>query len=406
MSGEPTQGPNGLRESLVAIDPKTGAVVAYYGGPSGTGHDYASDSYRPPGSSMKPYTLATGLEQGIGVEAIRNGSSPMSFPDRPGKPVHNAGSEACSACTLVQAITESLNTVFYGEAYDVGPEKVRQLALKAMDMPEVWPSGQLKGAKTLAQGGKTGGAIGIGQYELRVIDQAHGFATFAAGGIERDPFFVRQVRDSEGRVLLTNRGSAGQQVMPSDVAHDVTYALEGVAAWSHDALDGRPSAAKTGTQNLANSTIEDSDAWMVGYTPSLASAVWMGTDTVQAIRNSLGRPIYGAGLPGQIWKEFMDRTLAGTPAEQLPSSPIIQGDTGHPSHPTIAPPPPPPTTAAPTTTAPPTSQAPATTTSEATTTTPTDTGTPTTTTESAPTTTPPSKKKTAPGAPLPGGGSG
>jgi membrane peptidoglycan carboxypeptidase len=86
MSGQPTQGPNGLRESLVAVDPKTGGVVAYYGGPNGTGHDYASDSYRPPGSSMKPYTLATGLEQGIGVESIRNGSSPQTFDDRPGLP--------------------------------------------------------------------------------------------------------------------------------------------------------------------------------------------------------------------------------------------------------------------------------------------------------------------------------
>jgi membrane peptidoglycan carboxypeptidase len=291
---------------------------------------------------MKPYTLATGLEQGIGVMAIRNGSSPMTFADRPTHPVHNAGNEACAACTLVQAITESLNTVFYGEAYDVGPLKVRALALKAMNLPDVWPStaGPVADKKSLADPstGRTDGSIGIGQYEVRPIDQAVGFATFASGGIQRDPYFVAKVTNSEGKVLLTNNGSPGQQVMPADVAHDVTYALEKVAAWSHDALaGGRPSAAKTGTQNKADTLNDNTDSWMVGYTPSISTAVWMGSDGQSAIINAAGRPIYGAGLPGQIWKQFMDTVLQGTPAEQLPSSPIIKGDTGHPSHPTVAP---------------------------------------------------------------------
>ena len=81
--------------------------------------------------------------------------------------------------------------------------------------------------------------------------------------------------DSEGKVLVQNGGSPGDQVMPPDVAHDVTYALTGVAAWSHDALaGGRPSASKTGTQNKAGSTVDNTDAWMVGYTPSISSSVW------------------------------------------------------------------------------------------------------------------------------------
>jgi membrane peptidoglycan carboxypeptidase len=303
---------------------------------------------------MKPYTLATGLQQGIGVEAIRNGSSPQTFPDRPGLPVRNAGSEACAACTLVTAITESLNTVFYGEAYDVGATKVRQTALAATGMPDVWPSGLLKGQKTLTQGGKTGASIGIGQYEVRPIDQAVGFATFAAGGIHRDPYFVAKVTDSQGKVLVTNNGETGKQVMSGDVAHDVTFALEGVAAWSHDSLAGnRPVASKTGTQGLQGSTTQDTDAWMVGYTPSISSAVWMGQDKGnQPITTAAGKPIYGAGLPGAIWKTFMNTILKGTPVEKLPSSPTITGDLGHPYTPVPTP--------SPTPTAAPTSQAPAT----------------------------------------------
>jgi len=355
-----------LRQALVAVDPRTGGVVAYYGGPKAVGDgaiDYA-EAHRQPGSSMKPYTLATGLEQGISVNAIRNGSSPQTFPD--GAKIRNAGHEACAACTLKQAITESLNTVFYGEAYDVKPNNVRKTALAATGMPDSWPSSAgpaLGGKKTLTDPstGQTSAAIGIGQYEMQPIDQAVGFATFASGGLYRGAHFVAKVTDVSGAVLLNDTGEAGKQVIPRDVAHDVTYALTGVAEFSHDSLaDGRPSASKTGTQNLAHSTVDDTDAWMVGYTPSISTAVWMGSDGHDAIRTAAGRPIYGAGLPGHIWKAFMDDVLAGTPIEPLPTSPIIQGDTD--TNPVNAPPPPPPpaptTAAAPTTVAAPTTQAP------------------------------------------------
>jgi membrane peptidoglycan carboxypeptidase len=400
MKNQPT---DKLRDALVAVDPKTGAVLAYYGGPKGSGQgaiDYAQ-AQRPPGSSMKPYTLATGLEQGISVEAIRNGSSPQEFSDRPGKPVRNAGNEACAACSLKQAITESLNTVFYGEALEVGATKVRKTALAATGLPDTWASGLLAGKKTLAdaQAGTTGGAIGIGQYEMRTIDQAVGFATFASGGIHRDPYFVAKVTDSTGKSLLTNAGSAGEQVVPSDVAHDVTYALTGVAAWSHDALAGnRPVASKTGTQGQEGSPINDTDAWMVGYTPSISAAVWMGSDKGNdAIVNALGHPIYGSGLPGQIWKQFMDAFLKGKPVEKLPDSPLIKGDTGHPVNPVATKSAPVPTHAAEPTKAP----APTTTTAAPTTTTPATTSTATST---ATTTVGPGSP--GPGGPGHGGGGG
>ena len=83
-----------LREALVAVDPKTGAVRAYYGGVSGTDFDYAQ-AQRQPGSSMKPYVLATALEQGISVTARRDGSSPQTFPDREGEVV-NSGGASCA----------------------------------------------------------------------------------------------------------------------------------------------------------------------------------------------------------------------------------------------------------------------------------------------------------------------
>jgi membrane peptidoglycan carboxypeptidase len=162
---------------------------------------------------------------------------------------------------------------------------------------------------------------------MRPVDQAVGFATFANGGVRHAPFFVANVTDNEGAVLLENAGDQGEQVMDPDVANDVTYAIKDVADYSRRSLDGdRPVASKTGT--VGSSDDDNSDAWMVGYTPSLSTAVWMGSDTREPIVNARGQIIYGSGLPGEIWQEFMNTVLAGTPEEPLPDSPSIRGDTG------------------------------------------------------------------------------
>ncbi|MBN1094494.1 penicillin-binding protein [Blastococcus sp. TML/M2B] len=353
-----------LREALVAVDPRTGAVKAYYGGPNGTGTDYGMNQ-RQPGSSVKPYVLATALEEGISVTARRDGSASKTFPDRPDKPVRNSGGASCPSCTLEEAMKRSLNTTYYGLTYELGAEKVRETILAATGLPETWESGSdlFRGNRTLADPQTAGvdAGLGIGQYDMRPIDQAVGFSTFASGGIRRDAYFVAKVTDSEGTVLLENAGQAGEQVMDARVANDVTYALRDVASYSKRPLDdGREVASKTGT--VGSSDEENADAWMVGYTPSLTAAVWMGTDAYEPIRNAQGRIIYGSGLPGAIWQQFMDGVLEGTPKEKLPSSPSIKGDTGEgvpeptqeaPAEPTgTATETATPTTSAPTTTAP------------------------------------------------------
>ena len=198
---------------------------------------------------------------------------------------------------------------------------------------------------------------------MRPIDQAVGFATFAAGGVHRNSYFVAKVTDSAGYQLLGPPADQGEQVVPADVANDVSVAIKGVAAYSTRPLEGgREVAAKTGTQGLDRTN--NSDAWMVGYTPSISTAVWMGTDKRLPIKNASGQIIYGSGLPGAIWQKFMDTVLKGTPKEKLPDKALIQGDTGEGV--------PEPTTSAPTQSSAPTTQASQTPTeTQATTTTPT-----------------------------------
>lgn len=395
--------PENLIPGLVSVDPTTGAIRAYYGNSDGNGFDYAGRGYRQPGSSFKPFVLAAALENGYAVSSVMDGSSPQTFPDRK-QPVRNSGGASCGSCSLKQAITQSLNTTFYGLSYAVGGDKVAEMAHRAGVGTERLDTG----TPTLQEeNGAVASAIGIGLYEVTVKDMASAFATFAADGVKRTPYLVEKVTDSAGNVLYQHQDD-GQQVVSHEVANDVSYALEGVASYSNDPLaDGRPSAAKTGTVQLGDEN--NKDAWMVGYTPQLSTAVWIGTQGSDPIVTSTGRIIYGAGIPGKIWQQYMNTVLDGTEIMDMPDKALIKatkkgtGSGSGSSKKTKSESPtseaPAPTTEAPPTTeptveAPPTTEAPA----------PTTQAPAPTTQAPAPTTAPPPTQPSGqPNAPSPGG---
>jgi len=289
--------PANLRTALVAVDPRTGAIQAYYGGSNGPGIDYAGDAVtRPPGSTFKPFVVAAALQNmsGFGLGTQYQGTSPMVIA---GTKVANSDGDSCNECTVMSAMTHSTNTVFYQIAVQVGATTVAQTAHAAGIPDNLLPN-------------PTGG-ISLGDKPVHVIDMASAYGTFAADGQRYDPHIVQKVVAADGRVLLDRAVTpvGGQSVFPQQLARNVTESMLDVAGTSGFALaGGRTAAAKTGTNQLGE-TRDNRDAWTVGYTPSLSAAVWVGTDKSDPIRTRTGKVVYGATLPGPIWQAFMNAAL-------------------------------------------------------------------------------------------------
>jgi membrane peptidoglycan carboxypeptidase len=236
----------------------------------------------------------------------------------------------------------SLNTSYYRLMLKLkgGPQAVADAAHQA-GIAESFPGV----SHTLSEDGKGGppnNGIVLGQYQTRVIDMATAYATLAASGLYHRTHFVQKVVNAEGQVLFDagTADNSGDQRVPKAVADNVTAAMQPIAGYSrgHNLAGGRQSAAKTGTTQLGDTT-SDKDAWMVGYTPSLSTAVWVGTvKGDQPLVTASGGAVYGSGLPSDIWKATMDGALKGTQNETFPKPTEIGGYAGVPA----APPPPPP----------------------------------------------------------------
>jgi membrane peptidoglycan carboxypeptidase len=297
--------PENLRTALVAVDPKTGAVVAYYGGSNGVGTDYAQ-ALRQPGSTFKPFVLTAALQgpDGVGLGTRYDGSSPQTFPGV-GRPIQNSEGYDCGQCSVKTAMTRSINTVFYRMALDVGPSRVIQAAHQAGIPDDLLPEAR--------------GGIALGDQEVHPVDMASAFATLAADGKRIAPYLVKRVTAADGRVLhdLDDDPPVAVQAVPQQVARNVVEAMSDVASFAGIGLGERPVAAKTGTVQLPGSNGQNKDAWTVGFTPQLSTAVWVGTDVSEPIKNSAGRAVYGRMLPGSIWQTFMSDALRGQDVEQF-----------------------------------------------------------------------------------------
>jgi membrane peptidoglycan carboxypeptidase len=327
--------PRNLYSSLVAIDPRSGGVTAYYGGQEGDGFDLAGGPAWNPGSAFKPFTMLAALKQDIGLNSFYSGDSPLVID---GLSYANSESRDYRSLSLHDAMTESVNTAFVRLAQEVGAQAIRDAAVAA-GIPE-----QINGKRAMAELDSGQPAIGItlGQYPVHTIDMASAYATFAADGMRRDPFFVREYLTADGEINYKHVDEPKQAFDPTDIernsrlARNLTATLIDVASSSKIPLEGgRQVAAKTGTHQLGD-TGDNSAAWTVGYTPSISTAVWVGDPANSAIKNGDGSDIFGRGLPGAVWQRFMNTYLAGAPMETFPEFKLI----GPAARPAVAPAPP------------------------------------------------------------------
>ncbi|MEV8516220.1 transglycosylase domain-containing protein [Dactylosporangium sp. NPDC051484] len=355
-----------LQAALVAIEPGTGAVKAYYGGDSGNSNDYAGyyndpvlgdgkDSCcggHPPGSTFKVYTLATGLMAGYKIDSMWNGDSPADFPNsgrtiKGGNPVKNAGdgsqsSPKCESgsgkwCTLAEVTELSLNVPFFALTEKVTPAKVIDTA-RAAGITDMWATVDNKSQKidlVANDGAKVSPTyfqteVGFGQYPVTVLEHAGGIATFAARGVAAKTHFLKEVwsegRKTYGEIINPKRIPGFTDQMADDLNTVLQRVPKHYKLYAHDQ---RQIAGKTGTWQFGgnNGAGGNAHAWMVGYSaydpakksPGLAVAVWVGNRAEEQALKEKGsnKDIIGGTLPGPIWRDFLDEALTQIKAPKI-----------------------------------------------------------------------------------------
>jgi membrane peptidoglycan carboxypeptidase len=323
MNGQPKN----LQAAAVVVQPGTGRVLAYFGGHDGTGADYAGWYYaasgkaagfgaHPPGQTFDVYTLAAALDAGISVKSMWNSPEAKEFPASgrlAGNPVRDLGGLPCQPkCSLADATTSSLNVPYYSltEKLRAGAviEMARDAGIDAMWVPQSATT-QRQRVELRDQPGAAvsptplGTDVSLGEYPVTVLDQANAMATFAAGGSRANAHFVQRVSKDFSTVVSEQRMDP-KQVLSKPAVNDLTWTL--AQNPSGQLPDGLASATKIGVGLLRTSQVETAHAWMVGYTPNLAMAVWIGNqETEFPLRDSAGGRVTGAGLPAEIYRAFM-----------------------------------------------------------------------------------------------------
>lgn len=322
----PTTNMKGVRIGLSAVEPRTGAIRAMYGGA-----DYLADSYNnatqaryQAGSTFKPFGLVAAFEDGIGLNSYWPGNNGTVVQ---GYTVNNYGNNSYgNAVSLLFGTEQSVNTVFVSVEAETGVDPVRAAAMSA-GIPESTPGMDNRDLTFV-----------LGTASPHTVDTAYAYSTFAARGVRSDsPTTLEQVRTSENDVLYA-RSDNTTKAIDEDIADNVNYALQKVVTNGTGAPAralGRPVAAKTGT------TDEYKSSWFAGYTPQLAAAVSFGKSNPDGSEASLsgvgGMPaFYGSGYPARIWTAFMRGALEGEPVEQFtaPSQMPSGGGTLAPPTPT------------------------------------------------------------------------
>ena len=293
--GRPGETPEG---AVVTVEPQTGYVKAMVGGSDFFRSEFnrAVQAKRQPGSAFKPFIYIAALEAGF-TPASQIEDSPVSFAvgknGQVWKP-ENYDRKFRGATTLQQAIEESVNVVTVKLQERIGLAKTIQVARRLGITSPLDVNLSL--------------ALGTSDVSLLEITSAYG--TLANQGVWMPPVTIRYVTDAQGK-LLEEHVPEGREALAPETAYVITQMLRGVVERGTGQAAkglGRPVAAKTGTTN------DYSNAWFVGFTPRLATGVWVGYDRPR----SLGKDETGSRVAVPIWVTYMGKVLGNSPKEDFP----------------------------------------------------------------------------------------
>lgn len=307
----------GSNAALVSIDPKTGQILAMVGSKDYfdtaiDGNVNVADSLRQPGSSFKPFTYATAFKE------------PEFSPSRiiydfetdfgGGYIPKNYNLRSYGPVTIRTALSNSLNV-----------PAVKTLALVGLD--NVIRTAEDMGITSIGnpkQRANYGLSFALGVAEVKPVEMAGAFGVFAAGGVKHDLTPVLKITDAGNEVLFEYKQEDGRSVLDPQVAYEMNSILSDNNARSMIfgtnsplAFQGRTVAAKTGT------TSDFKDAWTVGYTPSLATAVWTGNSNAAKMKSGAD----GSVIAAPIFHSYMVKALGDTPNEEFSRPEGIQDIT-------------------------------------------------------------------------------
>jgi membrane peptidoglycan carboxypeptidase len=308
-----------VRAGGTSVDPKTGEIVAMYGGIDYT-KQFVNNATRRDyqvGSTFKPFLFASALQNNsttqdgrpINANTLYDGKNKREVLSRDGHGTgyapENEDHKSYGRIPVTEAMNKSVNSVFAQMGVDVGPKKVKQTAID-LGLPAATPNMP------------DDGSIALGVATASTTDMAEAYATLANHGRRGTYSLVQKATHAGEPVDLPGRHE--RQAVPRFAADSTTSVLRNVVQGGTGTAArsaGRPAAGKTGTAE------QDKAAWFAGYTPELATVVSvMGQDSDTGVQ----KPLYGAtgvdrvnggGFPAQIWGDYTKAALEGRPVKDF-----------------------------------------------------------------------------------------
>ena len=290
---------SGAQGALVAIDNNTGEIRAMVGGRDFEESKFnrATQALRQTGSSFKPYVYAAAVEQGaLPDDTIVD--APLSFPSVAGTwSPHNYDNKYEGKITLRHALAESRNIPAVKLAERVGIRTVIAYVHKFGITAEIQPYLP----------------IALGSAEVNLLEHTAAYTSFPNEGVRLSPHSIRKVTDYEGHLMEENFADV-RDVISAHSARVMVELLQGVVQHGTGIAASKldhPLGGKTGTTN------DFTDAWFIGFSPSITCGVWVGYDE----KKTLGDKETGAQAALPIWMDFMRAAIAGKQDEQFPAAP-------------------------------------------------------------------------------------